>query len=177
MHTLVVYESMYGNTHAIADAIAEGLREHGDVRVVPVGDATEEVVAWADLVVAGGPTYMHGMTRSTTRKSAFERADQPDSQLTVDADASGPGIREWLDSLGHVHDKQGAAFDTRVTGPTLLTGQASGSISKGLRGLGFKLIAKPQSFLVDKQSVLVDGERERATQWGAGLAAALVPTA
>ena len=37
MRALIVYESMYGNTHEIADKIAEGLRPHGEVHVVPVG--------------------------------------------------------------------------------------------------------------------------------------------
>ncbi len=36
MKAVVIYESMYGNTHLIADAIAEGLRTHGEVAVVPV---------------------------------------------------------------------------------------------------------------------------------------------
>src|SRR5437870_872583 len=33
MDALVVYESMYGNTHLIASALAEGLREHAEVTV------------------------------------------------------------------------------------------------------------------------------------------------
>ena len=39
MRALVVYESMYGNTHLIANAIAEGLRAHVETVVVPVGEA------------------------------------------------------------------------------------------------------------------------------------------
>ena len=39
MRALVVYESMYGNTHLIADAIADGLRETADV---VVGSVHEE---------------------------------------------------------------------------------------------------------------------------------------
>jgi flavodoxin len=29
MRALIIYESMFGNTHAVADAIAEGLRTSG----------------------------------------------------------------------------------------------------------------------------------------------------
>jgi hypothetical protein len=53
MRALVVYESMYGSTHVIADNIAYGLRADYEVTVVPVPEATPELVAAADLVVAG----------------------------------------------------------------------------------------------------------------------------
>ena len=137
MHTLVVYESMFGNTHAVAEAIAQGLQSASDVRVIPVGDATDALVAWADVVIVGGPTHIHGMTRATSRKNAAERADAPDGLLTMDPSADGPGVRDWLESLGKVHDKRAAAFDTRSTGPAFLTGAASGGIAAKLRGHGF----------------------------------------
>jgi hypothetical protein len=46
MRALVVYESMYGNTHVVAASIADGLWDTCDVTLVPVG------AAWAGLVVA-----------------------------------------------------------------------------------------------------------------------------
>jgi flavodoxin len=42
MHAVVVYESMYGNTHLIADAIGAGLEAAFDVRVVPVSHANRD---------------------------------------------------------------------------------------------------------------------------------------
>ncbi len=39
MKTVVVDQSMYGNTHLIADAIAGGLRDHAGTAVVSVGEA------------------------------------------------------------------------------------------------------------------------------------------
>jgi len=39
MQAVVVYESMYGNTHLIADAIGAGLKTVFDVSVVPVSRA------------------------------------------------------------------------------------------------------------------------------------------
>ena len=39
MRALVVYESMYGNTHLVAEAIARGLRSAGPVQVASVADA------------------------------------------------------------------------------------------------------------------------------------------
>ena len=97
MRTVVVYESMYGNTHLVADAIADGLRggsPGADVVVMPVADATAQVLADTDLVVVGGPTHVHGMSRPTTRHAAVDTAAKPDSGLTAEPDAEGPGLRE-----------------------------------------------------------------------------------
>ena len=171
MQTLVVYESLYGNTHAIANAIAAGLRPHGEVRVVRVGEATADLVAWADLVVAGGPTHVHGMSRAKSREDGLARAAKPGSTLALDPAASGAGLREWLDAIGSVRGTSAAAFDTRVAGPALVTGRASGAIARGLRKRGFGLVAGPESFLVDAHTELVAGEAERATEWGDRLAA------
>ena len=69
MRAVIVYESMYGNTHAVANSVAEGLRDEAcDVTVVPVGRATEELTGHCDLLVVGGPTHMHGLPRPSTRK-------------------------------------------------------------------------------------------------------------
>ena len=100
MRAVVVYESMYGNTHLIADAIGAGLSTAFDVRVVPVSTAWPEVVADADLVVVGGPTHVHGMSRASTRKAAVEAADKPVGGLKVEPDVMGPGLREWFGWLG-----------------------------------------------------------------------------
>jgi Flavodoxin domain len=169
MRALVVYESMYGNTHAVAEGIADGLRPKGEVRLVAVGEATDELVSWADLVVVGGPTHVHGMTKPSSRKGAHDAAARPDSAVQLDDAADGPGIREWLAGLGAVSGKAGAAFDTRVSGPAFITGRASSGIANGLSGHGFSLVAKPQSFLVDRHNRLVAGEAERATRWARGL--------
>ena len=93
MRALVVYESMYGNTHLIADAIGAGLGS--DATVVSVHDATRELVEAADLLVVGGPTHIHGLTRESSRKAAADAAAKPDSTLTMDPDAFGDGLREW----------------------------------------------------------------------------------
>ena len=42
MHALVVYESMYGNTRRIAEAIARGLRSAYTVQVISVTGARYE---------------------------------------------------------------------------------------------------------------------------------------
>jgi flavodoxin-like protein len=164
MRALVVYESMYGNTHMVAISIAAGLRSTHDVTLVPVSRATRELAARADLLIAGGPTHMHGMSSAASRRSAAESAHKQGSGLTMDPDADGPGIRGWLDGLG-ASSGLAAAFDTRLRGLSALTGRASLGISKSLRRHGFRLLAAPESFLVSKQNVLLGGEGPRASAW------------
>ena len=41
MRVVVVYESMFGNTQKIAQAVAEGLAPHAQVDLVEVGDRVE----------------------------------------------------------------------------------------------------------------------------------------
>ena len=106
MRAVVVYESMYGNTHLVADAIGAGLGTAYDVSVVPVSHAGPEVVAGAGLVVVGGPTHAHGMSRAGTRKAAVEAANKPVSPLEVEPDALGPGLRDWFSSLASTRSRR-----------------------------------------------------------------------
>jgi hypothetical protein len=174
MQAVVVYESMYGNTHLIADAIGAGLRTAFDVSVVPVSQASPAVLADADLVVVGGPTHAHGMSRDATRKSAVKAADKAISPLTVEPDALGPGLREWFGSLDR-YPVKAAAFDTRVHGPAALTGRASKGVAHQLREHDFDVVAAPESFLVTKKDRLEPQETARAREWGASLAAGITP--
>jgi hypothetical protein len=172
MRIVVVYESSYGNTHLIADAIGEGIPPGHDVVVVPVAEASQELVDGADLLVVGGPTHVHGMSRVRTQQAAVEAAHKPDSELTLDADAEGPGLRAWFESISP-GQTNAAAFDTRIDGPALITGRASTGISRQLRHHGFHEITEPMSFLVTKQSKLATGQQSSARQWGRKLADAL----
>ena len=74
MRALVVYESMYGNTHVVAGEIADGLRVGYEVTLVPVAEATAELVAGADLLVVGAPTHMHGLSSASSRRTAVKAA-------------------------------------------------------------------------------------------------------
>jgi hypothetical protein len=171
MRAVVVYESMFGNTHTVADHIARGMGAGVDVAVVPVERATVDLVADADLVVVGGPTHVHGMSTKTSRSGAKDTAAS-DDDLALDPDAEGPGLRDWFDGLAG-HDTPAAAFDTRVDAPAVLTGRASKGIARRLRHHGFALVVDPESFLVDKENHLIVGEDDRAETWGAALAATI----
>jgi len=165
MRALVVYESMYGNTHAVAIDIAAGLGATQAVTLVPVSRATPELVADADLIVAGGPTHLHGMSTASSRRMAAEAARKPGSGLAMDPDADGPGLRSWLARLG-ARDVLAVSFDTRLGGVPVLTGRASRNISRLLIGHGCRLLVPPESFLVSKQNTLLKGESARACSWG-----------
>ena len=171
MRALVVYESMYGNTRAVAGNIADGLRSDYEVTVVPAAEATWDLVVDADLLVAGAPTHMHGLSTRSTRRMAAQAAAKDGSELRLDPDAGAPGMRDWLRDLGH-RNGLAAAFDTRLSGVPAFTGRASRRIARLLRRRDRRLIAAPESFLVSSQSTLLDGEAERARRWGMTLGAA-----
>jgi hypothetical protein len=93
MKALVVFESIFGNTQHIAEAIAEGLR--GEVEVVEVGKARAEI-AGVDLLVVGGPTHAWGMSRAMTRSGARDQAAKAGTKPV----SEGEGVRDWLARLG-----------------------------------------------------------------------------
>jgi hypothetical protein len=145
----------------------------GIVVVVPVPEAGRELLVDADLLVVGGPTHFHGMSRARTRKWAGAIARNPRSDLVLDRDAQGPGVRDWLGSLGQGHTRV-AVFDTRRKGPAILWGRASKGIGRTLRRHGFQMVSKPESFFVTVDNHLKRGEEVRAQQWGKRLATRVV---
>jgi flavorubredoxin len=167
---LVVYESMYGNTRAVAEAIARGLGNSADVTLAAVGHVSDELVREAELLVVGGPTHVHSMSRASTRKAAVEAAHKPDSGLVVEDGAGGQGLREWFVGVQELN-LRAAAFDTRVQGPVVLMGRASRGIERSLRKRGANMAAESESFLVSKGNRLLIGELKRAEGWGAQLGA------
>ena len=96
--------------------------------------------------------------------------------LDPDADAEGPGLREWFASLDQL-PTNAAAFDTRFNLPAAITGRASKGIARKLRHHGAKLIVEPQSFFVTKENHLEPQEEAHAREWGERLARALEASA
>ncbi|MGZ4168756.1 MAG: flavodoxin family protein [Solirubrobacteraceae bacterium] len=158
MNALVVYESIYGNTQAIAEAIADGLG--GAPTMTPAELSAEE--AHPDLLVVGGPTHMHGMATDRSRRVALEAAG-------TDAHG-GPALRDWLGQLTKVPEARAAAFDTRLDKAEWLTGAASLGIAKRLRRHGYAVVDTASFLVTESEGPLVDGELERARQWGVELA-------
>jgi hypothetical protein len=168
MRAVIVYESMFGSIKKVAEAIAAGLAGCAEVSVVLVTSAGAHILDSADLVVAGGPTHTHGMSRPSTGKLARK----PGSEVElVPGAVSGPGAREWLASAGRL-EVAGAAFDTRLQGLPAFTGRASKSIRRLLARHGARIAVSPESFLVGGLTgALAQGELGRARAWGERLGA------
>lgn len=162
MKALIVYESMFGNTGKVAEAVAEGLRGHLEVELVEAAHAPAPLLDLVDLLVVGGPTHAFSMTRGSTREDAVRQG----------AAGHGDGIREWIDRLHRgPHSEMVATFDTRVGKVKHLPGSAAKAAAKALRRLGYGSAAKPESFFVaDTAGPLLDGELDRARAWGEQLA-------
>ncbi len=147
MNSLVVYASHFGSTRQVAESIAAGLKQRGAVAVVPADAAS--VMPGIDLLVVGGPTEGHRMTKPM---SEFLRRIDPKTVAGMSA----------------------VAFDTRVGWPRWLAGSAGTGIRKRLERAGARIVAPEESFFVAKvegaergePARLVAGELERATAWG-----------
>lgn len=162
MKALVVYESMYGNTAAIGEAIAASLRTQGlEVASGPISKIPPAEADQVDLLVAGGPTHVHGMSSSQSRKTAVE-----DEENEYPEPTASPGLRDWLKEISSGDGRIAAAFDTRIDKAMFLTGSAAKGIARRLQGRGFRLVLGPECFLVTTQNHLVDGEMDHATAWG-----------
>jgi hypothetical protein len=172
MRFVIVYESLFGNTHEIADAIGAGLREaHPDAWVdcLQVAEADPDVVQQADLLVVGGPTHMRGMTSGVSRKMGLQAADHEGAGHEPEPGAEGPGVRDWFDALPKpARSPKAAAFDTRAA--ARFAGGAANGIARRLRHHGYELVADPHGFVIeDTEGPLREGERDRAKAWGATL--------
>jgi hypothetical protein len=170
MRAVVVYESMFGATRQVAEAIADGLGGPEVAQVVPVQDASADLVAAADLLVVGGPTHVHGMARPRSRNAAVEMTRRPGKRLQLEPGATGPGLREWFEDIPALR-VPAAAFDTKMSGPWLFTGRASHRIGRLLKKRGARVVVRPRSFLVAKDE-LVPGQLDAARTWGKQLAEA-----
>ena len=161
MKALVVYESMYGNTAAVGEAIADSLRARGfGVEAALISNFDPADTEEFDLLVVGGPTHVHGMSSSRTRSTAAN-----DEKNTFPEPAIEPGLRTWVKELPSGTGRYAAAFDTRIDKPVLLTGSAAKGIGRRLEGRRFRLVSEPESFLVSTDNRLLDGELAHAAEW------------
>jgi hypothetical protein len=157
MKALVVYESLWGNTAAIARAIAEGI---GDgTQALSTAEANAAAIAGVDWIIAGAPVLGFSLPQESMRENIRinpGRAPTP-------PDLSHPSMRSWLASLprgvGH-----SAAFETRLWWSP---GGATAAITQGLQQAGYVSSVKAMRFIVTGgYGPLRKGELERAAQWG-----------
>lgn len=168
-HALVVYESMFGNTKAVAEVVALALSRDFEVDLTECGQAPCPLPEDVALLVVGAPTHAFSLSRANTRDSAREQAPPT-------AHPSESGIRDWLGRLEHTPRKArppalvAAAFDTKAARPRL-PGSAAAVAARKLRRLGVSVVVAPKTFYVEgMQGPLVDGETDASLEWGRALA-------
>jgi flavodoxin I len=139
--TLVVYDSLYGNTAQLAEAIGAAA---GELRVLRVGEAKPSELSSFDLVVIGAPTQ---------------------GGRATDA------MRAFLERVPALDGTRVAVFDTRLRAKWVkVFGYAADRIAEKVKLLGADLIAEPEGFIVKgKKGPLAEGELERAAAWVRGL--------
>jgi flavodoxin len=142
MKTLVVYDSVYGNTEIIARAIGAAIP--GEVEVLHVGQVKAGDLETVDLLVIGCPT--HGAMPTEAIQSLVDRVGSP---------ARGSA--------------RAATFDTRLTWGFLERwgGFAAPKMADALADKGWTLADEPGGFFVKglRKGPLKPGEEERAAVW------------
>jgi len=155
MKASVIYDSVFGNTEKVAQAIGAALGD--DVPVVKVGDVTPEQVTGLDVLIVGSPTRAFSMTPAT---KAMIKA---------------------LPAKGLAGVKV-AAFDTRMDIKTVdnkvltamagVFGFAAEPIAKLLKRKGGVEAGEPGGFIVlGTEGPLLEGELERAAAWASQVVA------
>ena len=172
MRALIVFESMFGNTGELADAVAGGLRQRGvEVSVTEAGSMTHDLVAEHDLLVLAAPTHALALSRPESRADAVARGARPEHAAT--------GIREWIDTID-THLPPGprvvAVFDTRVSKMRRWPGSAAKQMARKLEREGCSVVARTSFYVNGVKGPLVDGETRRAGGWGRSLAGLLSAT-
>jgi flavodoxin len=140
MKTLIVYDSVYGNTEKIAKAIGDAIT--GEVRVLRVGEVNSSELKAFDLLIVGSPTQGGRPTQA---------------------------IQDFLNKapVSAFEGTNVAAFDTRIsTRLVRIFGYAAGRIAGSLKRKGGTLIVSPEGFFVKgTKGPLKEGELERAASW------------
>jgi flavodoxin len=146
MNALVLYDSQYGDTQRIAQAIADKLAEFGEARAVRLDPSQPVELQGVDVFIVGCPTQ--GWRPTPATQSFLEEVSF-----------------EELRSLAV------ACFDTRFRLPRFMTGSAANVNARKLREKGISLLVAPESFFVKgTEEPLRNGELERAATWARQIA-------
>jgi len=148
---LIVYDSVFGNTEKIAEAIGDSLAELTGTEVEKVSEAKLEQLQGTDLLIVGSPTRAFKPTKAIV-----------DFLIQIPSN----GLK-GIDV---------AAFDTRIStedvnsrilnGFVKIFGYAAKPIADKLQKKGGNLAAPPEGFFVkDNEGPLKEGELERAAKW------------
>jgi flavodoxin len=141
MKTLVLFDSNFGNTKQIADAITQQIGTGAFEK--SVNDVKQADLNGIDLLIVGSPI---NAWRPTKKITAFLN-DIRSGKLT--------GVKA-------------AAFDTRVR--SFISGNAAKRISKSMEKSGAEVLVAPIGFYVTgNEGPLVEGEIARAKEWAGSI--------
>lgn len=178
MRALVVFESEFGATRSLAEAVARGLEAGGKLRSVDArvidsrtglpGDRRDDL----GLLVIGVPTHGRTLPTPASRREAVGWPGKPGSILQLEPDAESAGVREWL-AAADLTGIRTAVFATRMDMPRLLAGSAGPRLFRMASKAGAEPVEGPQDFLVQRDGRLVDHELDHAFEWGRVLAASI----
>jgi flavodoxin I len=137
METLVIYDSTWGNTEKIAQAVGQAI----GAKVRRVGQVSPSDLKGFDLVVVGSPTL----------------GGRPTEAIQALLKAVGSALR----------GVNVAAFDTRLTSRWVrIFSYAAPRMAGSLKEVGATLRGSPEGFFVlGKEGPLKEGELERAALW------------
>ena len=173
-------KSMYGNTRAIAEAIAPACA-HGcrwrctGGRVSPRRSSAMTCHCWSWV---GAPTHAHGMSNPDTRSTAADRGGRG-ARRRVDLTGGAARMAGRSSAIGAVGRRR-RRVRHRLKGPALLWGSAAKSAEGQLRKAGAHVLTPAQSFYIagprgPVYDALAEGELDRARRWGERLASGACP--
>jgi amidase len=164
---LVVVESHFGNTVALADAVAATLRAAGvQTTVWMAHEAATTIPPGATLILLAGPTHDHGLSTPTTRKRAagIGAKDSTDSA----------GLVDWLAQARGGREARVVTFGTADSSDLDGGGTAAEASAALALECGFVHVEQGPSFaVVGVAGPLAPGELQRARQWADSLGAEL----
>ena len=151
MKALVVYDSVFGNTEQIAQAIGKGLGSQKDVQICRVTDMKPEQFTGLNLLVVGSPTRAF---RPTPAINNFLKRIPKKGLEGINVAAFDTGLS--------ISDIESSFLRTCVK----IFGYAAKPISDRLKKKGGRPTVPPEGFFVEgTEGPLKQGERERATNW------------
>ena len=143
MKTLVLFDSVYGNTKKIAETVAKELGK--DVKTVSISDFKSKDLTGIKLLVVGSPIL------------AFRPSEKTGKFLA--------GL-----STGQLKGVKAAAFDTRVR--IFFHGDAAGKIANGLKQAGAEIVVEPYGFIVEgREGPLANDAVAKAKEWAGSIKA------
>ncbi|MDR2454368.1 MAG: hypothetical protein LBD51_07485 [Bifidobacteriaceae bacterium] len=164
MTALIITESYFGNTAALADVIGQALSDAGGMSVTALGvaDAPSGVPEGTELLILAAPTHDYSLPRGWTRRRALARGAMP-----------GGGLREWIAGLSPVKDLKVVTVDTALK-TVFMPSSAAKTAARLMGRAGFDYARRGATFFVsDYAGPLEDGELIRARAWAKSLAAGL----